>query len=243
MASAPPNAGAHSYHPEPEWGQGPVGRWSDYICPVGLTDPGEPSNDEAVTATDARSRGLTLTERLELHHLPDDGLLFEETLDPAWVDGQLGLDSGPTPFVCQEGPTARMEVQPMGAMATQPPILIRGRATARFRSTCVRCLAEVLLPVAVQFEQMLFSERTVARDADGTPVFAELDEGVYADDGVDLPNVLREGLLLEIAMNPTCEDETGCDARTRALIDDVNAKNRPAGDPRWAPLAALKKPS
>jgi uncharacterized metal-binding protein YceD (DUF177 family) len=197
-----------------------------------------------VTLSDAKARGLSLTEVLALHHVPDDGLVFEESLDPAWVDQNLGIDKGLTAFFCQPGPTARLEVQPMGPMASRPPILVRGRTSASLRSTCVRCLAEVVLSLTVKIEQMLFSKTGEEAEDDDAVTTEELDEGAYSNEGIDLPNVLREAILLELAMNPTCEDETACDARTKALIDDVNAKNRPAVDPRWAVLEELmKKPS
>ena len=190
---------------------------------------------------DAKARGLSLTEILALHHLPDDGLVFDEPLDPTWIDENLGIAGGAPAFLGEPGSTARLEVQPMGAMPTRPPILVRGQADANFRSTCVRCLAEVSLRVSVRIEQMLFARSD--GDADSASM-DEMDEGVYSNEGIDLPNVLREAILLELSMNPTCADEAACDERTKQLIDDVNEKNRPAVDPRWAVLQELmKKPS
>jgi uncharacterized metal-binding protein YceD (DUF177 family) len=190
---------------------------------------------------DAQQRGLTVTEVLELHHLPDDGLKFDESLDPTWVDGQLGIDKGPTSFHCQPGPNVRLEVQPMGSMTSSPPILIRGKANAELKSTCVRCLTEVRVRLSVQIEQLLFPESAQAESEEEAAASGEVDEGVYSRDGVDLPNVLREAMLLELAMNPTCEDEASCDVRTQALIDEVNAKHSPSLDPRWAALQELLK--
>jgi uncharacterized metal-binding protein YceD (DUF177 family) len=90
---------------------------------------------------------------------------------------------------------------------------------------------------------MLFARSGDDGEADPAAM-DEMDEGVYSSEGVDLPNVLREAILLELSMNPTCADEPACDERTQKLIDDVNAKNRPAVDPRWAVLQELmKKPS
>src|SRR5688572_15407823 len=177
---------------------------------------------------------------LALHLLPDDGLVFDESLDPAWVDENLGIAQGAPAFHCLPGSTARLEVQPMGPVATRPPILVRGRAEANLRSTCVRCLAEVSLTLGVQIEQMLFAHAGEDEESE-EPSPGEMDEGVYSSEGVDLPNVVREAILLELSMNPSCEDEAACDERTKQLIDDVNAKNRPAGDPRWAVLEELMK--
>ena len=192
---------------------------------------------------DAKARGLSLTEILALHHLPDDGLVFDEPLDATWIDENLGIARGAPAFFGEPGSTARLEVQPMGAMPTRPPILVRGHADANLRSTCVRCLADVTLKVSVKIEQMLFSRTAEEGEADEAAMDA-MDDGVYSNEGVDLPNVLREAILLELAMNPTCADEATCDERTQKLIDDVNEKNRPAVDPRWAVLEELmKKPS
>jgi uncharacterized protein len=197
-----------------------------------------------VTLSEAKARGLSLTEILAIQHLPDDGLLFDEQLDPAWVDRTLGVTAGATGYFCQPGGSARLEVQPMGPMPTRPPILVRGRASTSLRSTCVRCLADVILNLTVRIEQTLFSKTGEEAESEEAATIEELDEGIYSNDGIDLPNVLREAILLELSMNPTCEDEPACDARTQQLIDDVNAKNRPAVDPRWARLEELKnKPS
>lgn len=189
---------------------------------------------------DAKQRGLSLTEILELRHIPPEGLVFEEALDPAWVDRQLDVGRAkPVGFTCEMGPKATLSVEPLGPMETRPPILVRGRATADLRSTCVRCLADVVLPMSVEIEQTLFPDRTPDETAE--PTLEELDEGAYTPEvGVDLPNVLREAILLDLAMNPTCTDVEGCDRRTQALIDEVNRANQPAVDPRWAALQRLR---
>jgi uncharacterized protein len=187
--------------------------------------------------TDARARGLSLMEVLELRHLTEDGLVFDEPLDPAWVDRQLG--GGPIPFTCRAGSKAHLEVQPMGPIESRPPILLRGSAAAALESTCVRCLEPVHVELTVQIEEMLFPEGR--SDTPGEIGPEAPDEGRYTGEGIDLANVLREALLLELTMNPVCDDKPACDRRTERLIDGVNTGSENGGDPRWAALRALKE--
>lgn len=193
-----------------------------------------------MTMMDAKTRGLSLTDVLELRHIPDEGLTFDEALDPGWVDRQLDVGRAkPVGFTCEVGPKATLSVQPLGPMESRPPILVRGRATANLKSTCVRCLADVILSMSVPIEQTLFADRSAEEEKE--PSLEEMDEGVYTPEvGIDLPNVLREAILLDLAMNPTCEDVAACDQRTKDLIDEVNRANEPAVDPRWAVLQKLR---
>jgi uncharacterized metal-binding protein YceD (DUF177 family) len=69
---------------------------------------------------------------------------------------------------------------------------------------------------------------------------ARLDEGVYDPRDLDLSETLREAILLDVSMNPTCADEPACSERTEALLREVNRSWEEASqrrDPRWAALA------
>lgn len=176
---------------------------------------------------EASKRGLSLMELLELRHLPDDGLIFEEVLKAQWIDRQVQIEG----MSCEEGPTARLEVQPLGPIDSRPPILIRGVVRAGMRSTCVRCLSQMVLSMSIDIEQTLF------RDREEEELIEH--DGSYDEAGVDLPNLLREAVLLDLSMHPTCQDEPACDKRTQALIDQANESHSLQADPRWAGLQAL----
>lgn len=72
-----------------------------------------------------------------------------------------------------------------------------------------------------------------------------LDETGYVGETIDLPSVLEEALVLSMDLNPCCADEPACDARTQALLDEVNApaqQAETAPDPRWAALQQMINP-
>jgi uncharacterized metal-binding protein YceD (DUF177 family) len=235
---------------------------------------------------DARNRQLSVTEVLELRFIPDEGLSFDEALAPEWLDRAILADETDErlEYHASEPGRAQLEVQPLGAMASRPPIAVRGSVTVKLKTVCVRCLADVLgearadldltlFPVDAQRAQALLagpasapaatppteaagrSKKGQARRGRGRddgaledwsdlelPSLDALEEGSYDQRGVDLPALIREAMLLALDMNPTCEDEPACDARTAALLAEANRpfqEQESAGDPRWAALKGL----
>lgn len=218
---------------------------------------------------DAKERQISLFEPLELHLLPEEGLAFDEPVAEGWLDAQVFQGDPNGLSLAAAGPgRARLTVTPVGAVETRPPIHIRGRLEAQARTTCVRCLEDVTLPLETELETtLMFARAAPTSEATAEPTKKKgkkkskkedaleewdeafddpsaLDDGAYTAEGIDLASILREGLLLALEMNPTCEDEAACDTRTEALLAEANrpfAEAEAAGDPRWAALAALRK--
>ncbi len=218
---------------------------------------------------DAAQRQLTALEALELRLLPEDGLVFDEPLPGPWLTETLrvGLPKDGLQFTVAGEGRVNLTVTPLGPVDDRPPVQIRGRIEARVETDCVRCLERVSPPVDAEIDLTLLagparpagddkakSKAPRARlnegdskledwSGDAFPEPDALGEAQYEGDRIDLPNLIREGLLLALATDPTCEDEAGCDARTAALI---NAANRPVRaaeaevDPRWAALKTLQ---
>ncbi len=137
-------------------------------------------------------------------------------------------------------------------------IIIDGRLTARVGFDCVRCLTPRTLEVALRADHVFVratkpapkpatkAGTKPATKAEDEVVVDASDEDddvlVYHGDEVDLTETFREDLLLELPMNPSCEDvhAEGCEVRVPARavgpVDTVDTV-----DPRWAPLAELKK--
>ena len=70
----------------------------------------------------------------------------------------------------------------------------------------------------------------------------DLGQGAYTPEGIDIPDFLREALLLAVTTHPTCLETAACDVRTQALLDSANRpfqEAEAAPDPRWAALKAL----
>ena len=200
---------------------------------------------------DAKSRQLSALEPLELRHLPDEGVQFDETVPVAWIQARLGAetDAGQELTYPRDG-TLSLTVTPLGPVDEHPPILVRGRIDGAARTACVRCLEDVDLSLAAEVEQTLFHRvpakpETEAEDGkkgrkrgpkkkgkkskeledwsdQAMPDLEALDDGGYTDDEIDLPALLEEAYVLALDLNPTCADEPACDVRTQALLDAVN---------------------
>ena len=188
--------------------------------------------------SDAKRRNLSVLEPLDLLDIPEDGLEFDEALPETWLDEQLCQDPALELRVRAAG-RAKVQVRVLGPVDQRPPVRIRGQLDAPLQTPCVRCLQSVEVPLAAELDFTLFAatSREADQEADGT----------YEGDRVQLPELLREGLALELPMNPACEDEPACDQRTQAMLDAVNEPGEKAmdaksdTDPRWRKLAALKK--
>src|SRR5215472_12075218 len=141
----------------------------------------------------ATGRRLSVTEVLDLRFLPDEGLRFEEPLEAAWLDGQLqSLSAGQVGFRAAEGEagSAQLDVEPLAPVATRPPIRIHGAVKAGLMTTCVRCLERIRQDLEAHVDLTLFArgaepDRPHGDDDEGLSR-AELDEGTYDDNQIDL---------------------------------------------------------
>jgi uncharacterized protein len=208
----------------------------------------------------AHARQLRVTEALDLRFLPDEGLRFDEPLPAAWLDTQLAENDPVVILRADEDGHAKIDVQPLRPVATRPPIRISGTAQAAVSTTCVRCLQPIRERLDAEVEVTLFpgkqaaapkgsaskprraSKNNAAEDEDEGLSPAELDEGTYEGHTLDLPALIREALILESAMNPSCEDEAACTERTEVMLREANQGAEGAVPDRWAALRALVTP-
>ncbi|MEL7367462.1 MAG: DUF177 domain-containing protein [Pseudomonadota bacterium] len=210
----------------------------------------------------ARDRQLSALEPLELRLLPEEGLAFDEALPKAWVEEALKGGTRGLSFAPRQDGRITLEVTPLGSVEQQPPVRLRGRITATLSTDCVRCLESVSPVIEAELDLTLLAgppeeaqpakTKTTKIDGDNQKVEdwsaedfpnpEDLADAVYRGDKVDLPEFIREGLLLGLTTHPVCEDEAGCDERTAALIDAANQPVKAAEadvDPRWAALKEL----
>ncbi|MEZ4465014.1 MAG: DUF177 domain-containing protein [bacterium] len=165
--------------------------------------------------------------------LPAEGRPFQGALDEAVVAESV------------EGLLGELGYRATGALAVQGTAWPARRDVvvhATFRVTlgfdCVRCLASRELVVERTVQHVLVREvpGSAPGDAGIEVTDADDDSDEYTFDGehVKLGEVFREDLLLELPMNPSCEDAGAgiCEAAPQPEEARV--------DLRWAPLAALK---
>lgn len=186
---------------------------------------------------------IPVTEVLDLRLLADEGLELDEPLARSWLDQQLGeLAVGDAQFHAVADGRARLEISPLRPVATRPPIRITGDVEAMIETDCVRCLQPIQQALAAELDLTLFASGDPAmggKDSDEELAPGELDEGTYEHNAIDLPSLVREAILLEVAMNPTCADEAGCTTRTERLLADANEAAARAVPDRWAALRGI----
>lgn len=121
---------------------------------------------------------------------------------------------------------------------------VRGRITsAGCGFECARCLQENAYPLDIRLRWTLVPRSTVARSA-GLSAEEEvelttddLDVSFFDGEEVDLMEIVREAILLELDPAPRCEVDS-CEFRGYAPPPSHEAE--PESDPRWAPLQAMK---
>ncbi len=110
-------------------------------------------------------------------------------------------------------------------------IIVRGTVAAHWASECGVCLRGVgstlELPVAELFEDDPLEGETY-------PIFG------YE---IDLEQLVRDAVLLELPLAPVCEGEAAATCAPAGSGEDGAeelAEDEPATDPRWSPLSNLR---
>ncbi|MFO0729102.1 MAG: DUF177 domain-containing protein [Myxococcota bacterium] len=189
-----------------------------------------------------------MIEVYDLRRLPEDGETIDETLESSWLARILNEGGDGLMKVKGDG-RAKLQLDKVGDDDGGPVVRVHGDVEARIETPCVRCLLELDLAIVCHPDLTLFpASRGVQKDddeADDEDAEAvdpeQLDEGTYEDHQIDLPGLVREALLLEVMMSPSCAEEEACNRRTQELISSVTPPESPdAVDPRWAALAELR---
>jgi uncharacterized metal-binding protein YceD (DUF177 family) len=202
-----------------------------------------------MTAASASHRGLTALEPLELGFLPREGLAFDEPIPTGWIQAELIRDActGGRSFWVTDPGHLHLEVHPIGTLRDRPPVLVKGHVKVPVGASCVRCLADVTVEVSAELMETRFpdearaSSAPSAEDSPQTSERPDLEE-TYHGKVIQLPEILREALLLELTLDPACTDGDACSARTHELLSGVappDDAGDAASDPRWAALAEL----
>lgn len=116
-------------------------------------------------------------------------------------------------------------------------VRVRGELSGRVRCECRRCLEPVELTVEDEID-LLFDPKTSKIEED-IKVYA-LDPSA---DELDLKTPLRERFILAVPSYPLCRSECkGFCARCGTNLNVASCDCGPVGtDPRWGPLAELRK--
>jgi uncharacterized protein len=108
-------------------------------------------------------------------------------------------------------------------------IVARGELHARWEGECSTCLRELAADLTVGVAELYETH----------PV----DEDTYPIDGheIDLEQLVRDALVLELPLAPTCDRSDCAPVEAPGVIigADEPGADEPAADPRWAALSEL----
>lgn len=182
----------------------------------------------------------TLSLHFRLEELSLEGRAFAgEVSSQALAEQVKGL-AGPLGYTPQ-GPA---RAQGQAYATTDREVIVSGQLEGQFGFECARCLAARTLDFSLAFDHVLMRGAAADPEADLGQEFDEqaLDEPeIVPFDGedIDLDALLREDILLNLPMNPSCE--LVAHAQCAPLqVEGAVEEDEPKIDPRWAPLLALK---
>ena len=103
---------------------------------------------------------------------------------------------------------------------------------------CVRCLNPVAQPLNIDFTVSFVTPENFAGDKDHEVLAGDLDVDVLADDRIDLKEIVREQILLNLPSQALCrEDCKGLCPKCGADLNLIDCKcDLDETDPRWAAL-------
>jgi uncharacterized protein len=121
-------------------------------------------------------------------------------------------------------------------------IRLTGRLTGELEMSCARCLEAVEFRVARSFD-LLYRPQVKERGAEEVAISeAETEIGFYTGEGLELEDVLREHILLEVPLKMLCRED--CRGLCPQCGKDLNREScgcaPPATDARWNALLGLK---
>ena len=170
--------------------------------------------------------------RIHVAEIVDGGLRHDVDLDREQL-ALLLVDTG-NEFSPGDGLRSRLNLHRVGDLVS-----VRGRVEVRLKYTCCRCLEEIETERSVRMRWTLIPEARYRKEieADEVELTAEdLEVAFYREKEIDLGDVVRQAVLLELEPYPVCPDQC------RGMVESApsGASSEDDIDPRWAPLLELK---
>jgi len=171
---------------------------------------------------------------LSLVRFPPDGLVFEHLYRPG------ELDPGSSDLVLTTDPVVKGRVDRVG-----PNFRLRGSLQCTIERPCDRCLAEVSLPLNIDFDLLYAPAEDLARDFQGRTGEVELGEqdldlATFQHDQIDLDALVIEQVELQVPIRLLCREECrGLCPQCGADWNTEQCSCPPPIDPRWESLAGL----
>ncbi len=166
---------------------------------------------------------------VERFRIPPEGLDIEVCEEPRW-EGVEGLWLSLAPVKA----TFHLEREANGVLAN-------GVFTTTAVVQCSRCAEPVSIPISDSFTVLFTEADDTSRAEDVELSASDLDVGVMRDDRLDLTQLLRENILLNVPLQPLCRAECrGLCPQCGINLNESSCRCRiEDGDPRLLPLQHL----
>lgn len=133
---------------------------------------------------------------------------------------------------------ARLRIEKLG-----PEVMVTGDMTAEVKLQCSRCLKEFSKVLSVPVDVVYHPVEELKGEEHHKVTAEELDMDFYSGEELDLHDLLKEQIMLNMTMKPLCSDVCkgicpGCGADLNTDACKCGAKNI---DPRFAELKKLLK--
>ena len=172
--------------------------------------------------------------KISIDDIGPQGLEVEKVVDDTWLRDTLSGGFGYAP--------ARAGALKVRLTRLDNVVHVQGRAQVPLTAPCVRCLKTVPVPVDVAVSATLVP-KDQAPEADDEGAIRADDAGVSTYEGhhLDLADVVRDEVLLELPMRPLCSPF--CAGLCNRCGEDLNQRScgcEPQVDPRWHALRDVK---
>ncbi len=176
---------------------------------------------------------------ISLQDLEQKEIKFREEYPPETID--LGPDLRQSEALRSNGRATLIEER-HGHKGVIQDIRVQGELATAVEIACARCLEPVKRGVRRNFE-LLYRPQGIDAGRDEISVTdAEAEIGYYQGDGVELKDILREQILLEIPMKVICREE--CKGLCPHCGQNLNLGHckcpEPLADARWDALKDLR---
>ncbi len=129
--------------------------------------------------------------RIKVSDIPDDGL-------------QQELD---VPVVINDNAKADVAHAGITAYRFGKKVLVNGSLSISVSLKCSRCLKEFSLPLNTDFREEYNPADESEREHERELKRRELDSGFYSNGEIDIPEIMREQVLLAVPLKPLCSDK------------------------------------
>jgi uncharacterized protein len=176
---------------------------------------------------------------LQYLRLHDNQMEFDEEFQPGTID--LGSEATLVSPVKSSG-RATLIAEHDGRGKVLEDIRVVGTVATKLEIPCARCLDPVPYKVDRRFE-LLFRPQSVNVGPDEAEMQdKDAEIAYYSGDGVELQEILREQILLDVPIKTVCREACkGICPQCGKNLNTAECQCEPvAGDPRWDALKGLR---